>query len=154
MNLLQGIYFQSVPIRFVEDGHMSLTVGTVTFTCRGPGPWVTCQGREGHLVDRQHGRMLNFKWGTCMYHFHHRPTYIWWNFCIAIVTLATSQSQRLLILVFYQFKISVNENFILFWTRLMRMRILCWILKIVMSCSRRSLTAPKSWYPSEKSIVI
>ena len=45
MNLLQGIHFQCVPIRFVEDGHMSLTVGTVTFTWRGQGPWVTCQGR-------------------------------------------------------------------------------------------------------------
>ena len=63
MNLLQGIHFQSVPIRFVEDGHMSLTEGTVTFTWRGPGP---CHGspvreEQGHLVDRQHGRMLNFK---------------------------------------------------------------------------------------------
>ena len=48
MNLLQGIHFQCVPIRFVEDGHMSLTEGTVTFKWRGPqdhGPWVTCQGR-------------------------------------------------------------------------------------------------------------
>lgn len=51
MNLLQGIHFQCVPIRFEEDGHMSLTVGTVTFTCWGPGPWVTCQGREGGWED-------------------------------------------------------------------------------------------------------
>ena len=51
MNFLQGIHFQCVPIRFVEDGHMSLTVGTVTFTYRGPGPLVTCQGREGGWED-------------------------------------------------------------------------------------------------------
>lgn len=50
MNLLQGIHFQCVPIRFEEDGHMSLTVGTVTFTCWGPGPWVTCHlsGKGGY----------------------------------------------------------------------------------------------------------
>ena len=62
MNLLQGIHFQSVPIRFVEDGHMSLTEGTVTFTCRGPQDHGSpVREEQGHLVERQHGRMLNFK---------------------------------------------------------------------------------------------
>ena len=148
MNLLQGIHFQSVPIRFVEDGHMSLTEGTVTFTCRGPQ-----DHGHGSPVREEKAIWWTDSMGGCwtlneghacaMYHFHHRPTYIWWNFCIAIVTLATSQSQRLLILVFYQFKISVNENFFLFWTRLMRTSLPYFGVKLSRVCLKVTYRLPK-----------
>ena len=146
MNLLQGIHFQCVPIRFEEDGHMSLNVGTVTFTCWGPGPWVTCQGRARQLA--WDGRILNFQ---CINEEHA---------CIISITVQQTSDGAFAFPLLPSQQASLKDFFLSStYSRSQLRRILCSCpqrinLKTIMSCSRRSVTAPKSRYPSEKSIVI
>ena len=63
MNLLQGIHFQSVPIRFLWRMVTCLSLKEQLHLHAGDHRTMghLSGGREGQLVDRQHGRMLNFK---------------------------------------------------------------------------------------------